>query len=423
MSGLTKLESALADRFEILDQIGEGGMGLIFRARQRSLDRIVALKVASILNEGALKRFRLEVRALSLLNHPCIVRIFDADLEGETPYFVMECIVGQSLSALLKRGPLPVDLVMSIATAVADGLAHAHTLGIVHRDIKPDNILMTDSGLVKIADFGIAKWVKPVGSMSTLISRQDLLEPSSIDAAPVTCEGIIIGSPCYLSPEQISPDEGIGPATDIYSLGITLYEALTGQVPFGGDDVPRILRRHLIEPPAPARSLDRSIPPSLDALLGRMLEKTPRNRPQHGSALAAEIAGLGLDTRSGRLAVATTDRNASTDRITRAIDPSSGDEAAQIDRRTVAVRAGDDPKCAGPAPAPRRRLVSDHEPPVPRALRPTPARPFPVAPAVRARSPAGAGFRLVLAAAALALRLEAASGAAGPGVPLPCCAG
>jgi Flp pilus assembly protein TadD len=262
---LPSLPRALSERFEIIGKLGEGGMGVVFHARQRHLDRHVALKIcASPLPEDA-ERFRVEVRALAALDHPAIVRVYEADLDGDQPYVVMELVAGESLAARLARGPLAVDESLRIALAIAEGLAHAHQLGIIHRDVKPPNVLLTFGGEPRLTDFGIAKFL---GTRTS--------------AGGLTKTGMVVGSPHYISPEQIR-GEGAGTASDTYGLGATLFEMLTGRPPFPGDATAKVLLAHLEQPAPVPSSLVPGISPAVDELVAMLLDKDPRKRPVDGS--------------------------------------------------------------------------------------------------------------------------------------------
>ncbi|MEM7249196.1 MAG: protein kinase [Acidobacteriota bacterium] len=265
-------------RYEIEAELGRGAMGRVYRARDPRIDRLVALKTLVLpagteadLAQQLRERFINEARAAGALNHPGIVAVFDADTDAETgqAYLVQEHVDGRDLNRLIARGLDPERLVKVIAE-VAEALDHAHARGVVHRDIKPANILVASHGHAKIADFGIAK----VGDNS------------------LTVAGQILGSPAYMSPEQIRRRD-ITPATDIYSLGVVLFEGLTGRRPFGGDDI--ITTTHaIVSDPVPQPSkLRQSVTEAFDSVIATALAKEPDDR-FHSAGLLARAAEAAL---------------------------------------------------------------------------------------------------------------------------------
>ncbi|MBO0699238.1 MAG: serine/threonine protein kinase [Zavarzinella sp.] len=269
--------------YVILDKLGEGGMGRVFKATQLSLNRLVALKVvrAQLLsNATALKRFRREVKAASGLRHPNIVSVFDADKIGDRHYLAMEYIEGPDLAKLLKeRGPLPVNVACSYVRQAALGLQHAHERRMVHRDIKPANLLVatTESGqftarnVVKILDMGLARLHRVEGdSFSTDLTRV----------------GTVIGTPDYMSPEQARNSSAVDHRSDLYSLGCTFYQLLTGETPFPKGSAVEKLLQHQSDPPRPIRQLKPEVPPELANVIHCLLAKNPDERFQSGAALA-----------------------------------------------------------------------------------------------------------------------------------------
>ncbi len=278
--------AVLAGQFEVEEEIGAGAMGTVFRARQRGMDRHVAVKVLRpglMLQADAVSRFRREARAIARLSHPHIVTLF---LVGGTddgvPYLVMEYVAGEPLSVLLAReGRLPPARALRIVRQIASALAEAHAEGVVHRDLKPANVLLarrrTAGDFVKLVDFGIAK-----------VAR----EPGAGEPSHLTREGTIVGTPAYLSPEQVS-GASVDHRADLYSLGVILYELLTGRVPFEGSGMMVVLA-HLKEVPPSPRALVPELPPEVDALVLRALEKSAAARFQTADELAAAVdAALG----------------------------------------------------------------------------------------------------------------------------------
>jgi serine/threonine protein kinase len=264
----------IAGRYELLDVLGRGGMGAVYRARDQLLERIVAVKVlpAEYADDPLLvERFEREARAAARLNHPNIVAVFDTGRDGTVRYIVMECVPGQSLAQLLNaRGALPVAQAVGIAAQVADALGVAHAAGIIHRDIKPGNVMVEPSGQCKVLDFGIARL--------------------AADAA-LTQTASLLGSAPYMPPEM-SLGRTADARSDIYSLGCVLYEMLTDRPPFRGDVAAAIINQHVNLPPTPPSELNTSVPAGLDALVLRMLAKDPADRPQSGAETAAALRAL-----------------------------------------------------------------------------------------------------------------------------------
>jgi len=261
--------------YELLSKLGQGGMGVVWKAKQLALNRIVALKmVRSGTHDEAelLARFRIEAVAIAQLRHPNIVQIFEVGEYRDPnvqPFFAMELIEGGSLGAYLAGKPRPVQEAASIVEALARGMDHAHENGILHRDLKPVNVLLDRDGTPKITDFGLAKQL------------------NSGDGRTET--GLIMGTPAYMSPEQASGAREIGPHADIYSLGVILYECLTGSLPFQCDsfvDLVILIGKH--EPLPPSR-LVASIPSDLEAICLKCLEKQPHRRYASAGALADDL--------------------------------------------------------------------------------------------------------------------------------------
>ncbi len=263
---------ALED-FELLDCLGRGGMGVVYRARQRSLDRLVAVKLllgGTHAGEDARRRFASEARAAAGLRHPHIVTIYEiGDHHGE-PYFAMELIQGLTLAEVARAGPLPPKRAAALLRAVAEGVDYAHVAGVLHRDLKPSNILLDGTGAPKVTDFGLAR---PIDTAERL-----------------TLTGEVLGSPAYLSPEQARGDralEGIG--SDIYSLGAVLYELLCGRPPFLGDSPASVLQQVAEADPVSPRRLNPAIPRDLETVCLKCLERAPAHRYRSANELAADL--------------------------------------------------------------------------------------------------------------------------------------
>jgi serine/threonine protein kinase len=273
----------LVDRFDIHDLIGVGGMGAVYSGIQRETHQRVAIKVLwqdLAKEEVEVKRFAREARATSLLAHPNAVRVFDFGQDPSTHslFIVMEFLIGQKLSDVLRFQPQfsPVRAV-HIAAQVCKALEEAHRKGIVHRDIKPDNIFLQEvageQDFAKILDFGLAKFI------SGEVERDEL-----------TRSGYVVGSPEYMAPEQAAGAH-VGPLSDIYSLGVVLYEALTGKLPFEAASTAELLRRHLLEAPPPllGQPGTEQVPPALATVVERCLAKDPLDRPHTADALRVAL--------------------------------------------------------------------------------------------------------------------------------------
>jgi len=262
----------IADRYELEELVGTGGMSTVFRAHDRQLDRLVAIK---ILHERYLEdpeyveRFRREARAVAKLSHPNIVTVIDRGDDGGRQYIVFEHVEGENFFKLVTRtGRMSPRRALELVIPVADGLAFAHEHGLVHRDVKPQNVLLSSEGEVKVTDFGIAR---------------------SLDVEHgVTQTGTVLGTSEYLAPEQAS-GEPVSPATDEYSLGVVLWELLTGEVPFTGENFVAVALRHVNEPPPKLREHRPDLPPRLAAAVERALVKDPARRFSSMSAFAAEL--------------------------------------------------------------------------------------------------------------------------------------
>ncbi len=252
--------------YTILRRIGVGGTGMVFEARHRRVGRRVAIKVLFPRLErspGMVERFLREARALAQIDHPNVVHAYDAGRDGAFCYIAMEIVEGEDLGRVLeRRGPLPPREAALMLLPVARALEAIHRAGFLHRDVKPTNILIATDGTIKLVDLGL------------YFARDD---------GRVLWDGVIFGTPRYMSPEQVRDDPSIDPRSDLYSLGTTLYHALVGRPPFDGETTQAIVRAHLQDPAAPPRDIVPEIPPELDDLVVRLLRKDPSERP--GTAL------------------------------------------------------------------------------------------------------------------------------------------
>jgi predicted Ser/Thr protein kinase len=266
-------------RYRILGELGRGGMGVVYKAIQRHTDRVVALKVMAQqlqVQPSFVKRFRREVTAVARLCHPNIVLAYDADEAGELHFLVMEYVDGVGLDRMVReRGPLPVAEVCEYIRQAALGLQHAHERGLVHRDIKPGNLLLTRAGQVKIVDLGLARLARVEGEAITSPSASRLF-----------------GTVDYLAPEQAREPAAADVRADIYSLGCTLYHLLTGRPPFPEGATLQKLLAHQDQPPRPVSDLRPDVPAPLVVLVQRMLAKQPGQRPSSAAEVASDLARI-----------------------------------------------------------------------------------------------------------------------------------
>ena len=286
-----RLQTSLGSSYTIVRELGGGGMSRVFLADDKALERSVVIKVlhpelAAGVNA---ERFKREVLLSARLQHPHIVPVLTAGEVDGLPYYVMPFVKGESLRTRLASGPLPVPEAMSILADVAKALAYAQSDGVVHRDIKPDNILLS-GGAATVADFGIAKAIDAAkrGDRPESDSPQDLPEPETL-----TVLGTSLGTPSYMAPEQVAGDPNVDHRADIYSLGCVAYEMLTGQAPFAGKTPQQMLAAHVMEKPVPLAERRAGLPSSLVAAVNRCLEKEPENRPQSAADLVSELETTG----------------------------------------------------------------------------------------------------------------------------------
>ncbi len=266
-------------RYEILTELGRGAMGVVYKARDPKINRVVAVKTVSLAGQSPeeereyRERFFREAEAAGRLSHPGIVTIFDVgeELETRAPYIVMEFVGGQTLESLLARDDhkLPVETALRLALELAEALDCAHGQGVVHRDLKPANILLTKDGHAKIADFGVAK----------------------LNLANQTLAGRALGTPAYMSPEQLN-GEAVDGRSDLFSLGVVLYTALTGYRPFQGNSAVTVSFKVVNRDPIPATLLDTKLPPGLDYIIARAMAKDPGERYQRGMEMVLDIQEL-----------------------------------------------------------------------------------------------------------------------------------
>lgn len=271
-------------------------MGEVYRARDLTLDRDVAIKIVAaeaVGEEGPVRRFLREAQAASALNHPNIISVFDVGECEAGPFIVMELVEGRTLRELLRTTP-GVDALKQVGTQAARALAAAHAAGILHRDIKPDNVMIRPDGYVKVLDFGLAR------AMAAVEHDAPTTVASGI---AVTGRGEVVGTVAYMSPEQ-ARNEPLGPPSDVFSLGVVLYELLTGRHPFEADAAVTMVARMFADDVVPPSRIAPEVPPALDALIGRMLDKHPARRPQAGEVGAELDVVFGTPGRTARSALA-----------------------------------------------------------------------------------------------------------------------
>jgi len=271
----------LADRYRLLEQIAVGGMGEVWRAHDVLLDRLVAVKTLRpehVGDEDFRARFRAEARHAGGLAHPGIASVYDFGEDDDRAFLVMELVDGEPLSTLLRReGVLSVDRTLDLVAQTADALHAAHVGGVVHRDVKPGNLLVRPDGVLKVTDFGIA---------------------SAVDSVPLTQTGLVVGTAYYLSPEQASGRSG-SPASDVYGLGVVAYECLAGMRPFRGENPIAVALAHLREQPEPLPS---HVPPLVAELVARAMAKQPGDRFPDAAAMAAAARELRSELADGEQA-------------------------------------------------------------------------------------------------------------------------
>ncbi len=270
---MTAVGELVDGRYRAEHLLGIGGMAAVWLGRDLLLDRPVAIKMlsaAGLTEPMAAERFEREARSVAQLTHPNVVAVHDFGSDEGKPYLIMEMVDGVTVAAMLKEGPLTVTYAAAIAAQTCDGLAAAHSAGVVHRDIKPSNLIVTPAGVVKICDFGIARML------------------GAATQASLTGETDAVGSVSYMAPERVR-DKPIDHRVDLYGLGCTLYAMLTGAPPFVAENAMATLHLHLTRPPTPVTQLRADVPPTIEALLDDLLAKTPESRPADAMKVKARL--------------------------------------------------------------------------------------------------------------------------------------
>ncbi|MQY60309.1 protein kinase [bacterium] len=283
--------------FKIEELLGKGGMGVVYRARDTRLKRPVALKILRsdlVTNRDRQRRFLQEARAASAVTHPAIAQIYDVDEVDETTFIAMEFIEGETVGQLIAKRELDLIGSVEIALQVAEGLSRAHQANIVHRDIKSDNIMVTKDGHAKLLDFGLAKLLDPVLEGNEDSSR-DLMQAETLSQ---TKAGTLLGTIAYMSPEQ-ARGQKVSQSSDVFSMGIVIYEMVTGKLPFQRETPLDTLHAIGFEEVRPVTLVRQNLPPELNRIISRCLRKRPKDRYPDARPLAADIKNLKRDLESG----------------------------------------------------------------------------------------------------------------------------
>jgi serine/threonine protein kinase len=289
------MPSAQLGHYELLEKLGQGGMGVVWKARDPRLNRLVALKILSTdkpIGEERKRRFLQEARAASALNHPNIVTIYEIGCDSGTDFIAMEYVAGKTLDRIIPRAGMPLTEVLRFAVPVADALSKAHAAGIIHRDLKPANIIVSDDGTPKLLDFGLAKLAESCAEVSEDSPTRTVYSN--------TGDGVILGTIAYMSPEQAEAKPVDG-RSDIFSFGAVLYEVLTGRRAFHGETQLSTLTAVMRDDPKPMRTVVGNIPPEMDRIVARCLRKDPAWRFQTAADLKVALAELKQESDSGKL--------------------------------------------------------------------------------------------------------------------------
>ncbi len=288
---MTLLPGQTLGHYKIHRKIGEGGMGAVYLAEDTKLKRRVALKVlpeAVTADAARRARFEREAQVVAALNHPHIVTLHSIEEEGEIRFLTMELVEGESLERTLPRGGLPLGRIFDVGIALADALAAAHEKGILHRDLKPGNVMVTEDGRVKVLDFGLAKLAVEKGDPQESGSETT---SAPTRTAELTTEGSLLGTIPYMSPEQVQ-GKPLDHRTDLFSLGVVLYEMATGSRPFEGTNQAELISSIMRDTPAAVTAIRPELPRHLGRIVAHCLQKEPRERFQTARDVSNELRAL-----------------------------------------------------------------------------------------------------------------------------------
>src|SRR5207244_1817987 len=274
---MTLVPGTRVGRYEIRTLLGAGGMGEVYRAYDRDLEREVAIKVLRDTSEGSgdrLRRFVQEARAASGLHHPNVAHVYEIGSQDSLRFIAMELVEGETLRDRIGHGPMAVDDVLNLGTQIAAAISAAHKMGIVHRDIKPENVIITSDGYAKVLDFGLAKFREMRGDEAATLLK--------------TNRGVAMGTIAYMAPEQLVGTD-VTPSADVFSLGVVLYEMLAGHRPFGGETTSDVASAILTKSPRPLLDIRSDIPPKLAAVIAKSLAKNADERYRDASEIAEQL--------------------------------------------------------------------------------------------------------------------------------------